>query len=226
MYASVSEAGRPIAVVFDLDGVLTDTAELHFQSWMDLAGEFDIPFDRQANEQLRGLSRRESLRLFLGTHAARFTPEQQTAIMDSKNQRYVERVSRMTPADALPGARELLVALRERGVRTAVASSSKNARPVLEKLEMGELLDAIVDGHDAPASKPDPQAFLLAAERLDVPPARCVVIEDAESGVAGALVAGMKVVGVGPVQRVGAAHRVVSAVRDLTAEAVLSLLDA
>jgi kojibiose phosphorylase len=213
-------------VVFDLDGVLTDTAELHFQSWMDLAREFDIPFDRQANEQLRGLSRPESLRLFLGTHASRFTPEQQTAIMDAKNKLYVERVRRMTPADALPGARELLVALRERGVRTAVASSSKNARPVLDKLDMGALLDAVVDGHDAPASKPDPLVFLLAAERVGVPPAKCVVVEDAESGVAGALAAGMKVVGVGPVQRVGAAHRVVSAMRDLTAETVLSLVDA
>ena len=217
--------GPHVAVIFDLDGILTDTADLHFQSWMDLSREMGIPFDRAANEALRGLSRPDSLRIFLGEHAARFTPAQQADIMARKNDRYIERLADMGPDDALPGALELLESLRKRGVRTAVASSSRNAKLVLEKLEFGRLLDAVVDGNDVELSKPDPRVFLTAAERIGVPPARCVVIEDAESGVAGALVASMKVIGVGPIERVGRAHRIVAALSELDAESVLALLD-
>ena len=213
------------AVIFDLDGVLTDTAELHFQSWMDVSRKFDIPFERAANEALRGLSRPDSLKLFLGKHAARFSAEQQADIMARKNACYLERVAQMGPDNALPGARQLVESLRERGVPVAVASSSKNAKQVLDNLAMLGLFDAIVDGNDVTASKPDPRVFLVAAERLEVPPARCVVIEDAESGVAGALAGGMKVIGVGPAERVGEAHKVVAAMSELDAEAALQLLD-
>ena len=222
---NTSNAGRPsAAAIFDLDGVLTDTAELHFQSWLELAKKLEIPFDRQANEALRGLSRVESLKIFLGEHAARFSRQEQAEIMTRKNDRYVRQVARMTPDDLLPGARELLASLRQLGVPVAVASSSKNARPVIDRLDIEPLLDAIVDGHDIERSKPDPRVFLLASERLGVPPAGCVVVEDAESGVAAALAAGMKVVGVGPVERVGKAHRVVRSVVELGAESLLALL--
>jgi len=212
------------AVIFDLDGVLTDTAELHFQSWLEISREIGVPFDRQANEALRGLSRADSLRVFLGPHAVRFTPQQQAGIMDRKNDLYVARVRRMTPDDLLPGSRELLEDLRGRGVGVAVASSSKNTRLVLEKLRIEPLLDAVVDGNDITRSKPDPEVFLLAARRLGVPPQRCVVVEDAESGVAAGLAAGMKVVGIGPPQRVGRAHLVVASVVALDPDAVLGLL--
>ena len=218
-------AHPPVAVIFDLDGVLTDTAELHFQSWMDISRELGVPFDRAANEALRGLSRPDSLRLFLGEHAAFLTPAQQADIMEQKNERYLRRVANMGPQDALPGARELVESLRAAGARTAVASSSKNAKPVLEKLECTALFDAVVDGNDIELSKPDPRVFLAAAERLEVPPERCVVIEDAESGVAGALAAGMRVIGVGPTERVGAAHKVVAALTELDAESTLALLN-
>lgn len=218
-------ASANVAVIFDLDGVLTDTADLHFQSWMGLARELAIPFDRDTNEALRGLSRADSLKLFLGTHASRFTPEQQAEIMAEKNRRYLERVSHLGPANVLPGVRGLLEALRRRGVPTAVASSSKNAWPVLERLGIQSLFDVVVDGNDIPQSKPDPRVFLVAAERLGVPPVACIVVEDAESGVAGALAGGMKVIGVGPAERVGRAHKLVGAVGQLDADSVLAMLE-
>lgn len=212
------------AVIFDLDGVITDTVELHFQSWLELSREYGIPFDRGDNEALRGLSREDSLRLFLGGHAGRFTPEQQARILEEKNARFLARLSHLTPADTLPGARELLDELRRRGVPVAVASSSKNSRLVLERLGLHDAFDAVADGRDLVRSKPDPEVFLIAARRLGAPPAACVVIEDAESGVAGALAAGMKVIGIGPVQRVGAAHLIVGSVAELDAETVLGVL--
>lgn len=211
------------AVIFDLDGVLVDTAELHYQSWADLAREHEIPFDRAANEALRGLSRPESLKIFLGTHAQRFTEQERLAIMDAKNTRYIERLKELKPEDALPGARELLEALRARGVKVAVASSSKNARPAIEQIEIGHLLDAVVDGRDITHSKPHPEVFLKAAQKLNTPPARCVVVEDAESGVEGALAAGMAVIGIGPPERVGKANHIVAGVADLDVDTVLSV---
>lgn len=212
------------AVIFDLDGVLTDTAELHYQSWQWLMDEMGIRFDRQANEALRGLSRVESLETILGERSPEFTPEQKEEITGRKNEDYVSRVARMTPADLLPGAADLLRELRERDVAIAVASSSKNARAVLVHLGIEALLDAVVDGNDVGESKPDPRVFLEAAERLGVEPSRCVVIEDATSGVAAALAAGMRVVGIGPRQRVGRAHRVKPTIAALGADELLELL--
>jgi beta-phosphoglucomutase len=191
-----------IAVIFDLDGVLTDTAELHYQSWQRLMDEVGVPFDRRINEALRGLSRRESLETILGARSGEFAERQKEEIARRKNDEYLTRVVRMTPADLLPGAGELLQTLRKRGAAVAVASSSKNAEAVLDRLGIRPLLDVLVDGNDIERSKPDPEVFLRAAERLGVPPARCVVVEDAASGVAAALAAGMRVVGLGPPERV------------------------
>jgi beta-phosphoglucomutase len=212
------------AVIFDLDGVLTDTAELHYQSWQWLMDQMGIPFDRQANEALRGLSRVESLETILGERSGEFTPEQKQEIARRKNEEYVSRVARMTPADLLPGAGDLLRELRQRGVAIAVASSSKNAQAVLVRLGIEALLDAVVDGNDVEESKPDPRVFLEAAERLGVEPSQCVVIEDATSGVAAALEAGMWVVGIGPPQRVGRAHRARPTIAALRADELLELL--
>jgi beta-phosphoglucomutase len=215
---------RQVGVIFDLDGVLADTAELHFQSWMDLARELGIQFDRLRNEALRGLSRADSLRLFLGEAAGRFDLRQQAELMERKNRYYLRRVAELTAAEVLPGARELLLDLRRRGASLAIASSSRNARIVLERLELLSLPDVIVDGYDVEKTKPDPEIFLLAARRLGLPLQRCVVVEDAESGVAAALAAGAKVVGIGPPERVGRAHLVVSAIAELDADTLLGLV--
>ncbi len=212
------------AVIFDLDGVLTDTAELHYQSWQRLMDEIGVPFDRQVNEALRGLSRGESLETILGERLSEFAEEQKEEIARRKNNEYLARVAKMTPADLSPGAGELLQALRARGAAVAVASSSKNAKAVLDRLGIRPLLDVLVDGNEIQRSKPDPEVFLRAAERLGVPAARCVVVEDAASGVNAARAAGMRVVGLGPPDRIGRADLVKAAIGDLKADELLELL--
>lgn len=191
-------------MIFDLDGVITDTAEYHYRAWQRLADESDLPFDRQANEALRGVSRAGSLRMLLGDREVDQTTFD--AMMDRKNGYYVASLQDMSPADALPGAVELVEACRRAGLLVAIGSSSKNAPFVLEKLGLDERFDAVVDGTMVERAKPAPDLFLEAARLLEVEPSACIVIEDAASGVDAALAAGMIAVGVGPEERVGHAH--------------------
>jgi beta-phosphoglucomutase len=193
-----------LGAIFDLDGVLTDTSEFHYQGWKRLADEEDLPFDRQANEALRGISRRESLRLLLQDKIV--PEEEQLAMMERKNRYYQELIASLTPGDLLPGARDLLEELRSAGIKTAIGSASKNAKEVIQRLEIDSLVDALSDGFSVERPKPAPDLFLNAAEQLQIPPEQCVVFEDAEAGVNAALAAGMWVVGIGPSERVGAAH--------------------
>jgi len=213
-----------VAVIFDLDGVLTDTAELHYRSWQRLADELQLPFDRHANEAFRGLTREQCLGLFLGPRAAQHSLSEQQALADRKNEYYLAFVERLSPSDLFPGAADLLRALRQHGLLIGLASSSRNAHVVAARIGLRPLLDVIVDGNDVTDSKPDPRVFQTAAQRLDVPPAHCVVVEDAAAGVTAARAAGMRVVGLGPPERVGHAHLVVSELRDLTPTILLRLL--
>jgi beta-phosphoglucomutase len=192
------------AVIFDLDGVLTDTAEYHYLGWQRLADEEGIPFDREANEALRGVSRRDSLLRLLGDREVE--PAAFDEMMERKNGYYLDSLKDMSPADLLPGAVELVVDAKRRGRKVAIGSSSKNAPFVLDKLGIAELFDAVADGNAVEQAKPAPDLFLAAAERLGVPPETCVVIEDAASGVDAALAAGMVAVGIGPAERIGHAH--------------------
>jgi beta-phosphoglucomutase len=191
-------------VIFDLDGVLTDTAEYHYRAWQKVADEEDIPFDRQANEALRGLSRRDSLLALLGD---RTLPEaQMLEWMARKNDYYLELIQHMSPADLLPGAGELIDELKANGMKVAIGSASKNAKQAIALLGIGDRIDAISDGYSVTHSKPAPDLFLHAAEQLDLAPVSCIVVEDAASGVDAAIAAGMWAVGLGPIERVGAAH--------------------
>lgn len=202
-------------VVFDLDGVLVRTDHLHFQAWKLLADELGIPFDEQKNHQLRGVSREESLRRIYGDlplpDAAAFAAQ-----CTSKNTWYVELVGQMSPADILPGALDLLRALRAAGIRTAIASASKNAGIVLERTGLGAYIDAVIDGGMVTASKPDPQGFYLAAQHLRCLPWNCLGVEDAAAGVEAIHRAGMVAVGVG--DQVDAAEVVVPGTADLTVD--------
>jgi kojibiose phosphorylase len=211
-------------VIFDLDGVLVDTAEFHYRAWQALADRIGVPFDRQANEALRGVDRMNSLLLLLGPHASRFSEADKEAFCAEKNAQYVQLIADISPADLLPGAGELLAALREAGIPAAVASSSKNARPVVKSLGIEGLLTAIVDGSEVHRAKPDPALFLLAAERLGQTPAQCVVVEDAEAGVDAGLAGGMRVIGIGDPARVGAAHRVVNGTDGISVAMIRALL--
>lgn len=194
------------AFLFDLDGVLTDTSEYHYQGWKRLADEENIPFGRVENEALRGVSRRESLEILL--KGRRLTEQQMLAWMERKNTYYVELIKQMTPADILPGSLELLTELRQAGIKIAIVSSSKNASTVLERLQLMPYIDLVVDGSSGLPSKPAPDLFLRAAQGLGVPAAECLVVEDAAAGIEAGLAAGMRTLGLGPVERVGAAELV------------------
>ncbi len=194
------------AFLFDLDGVLTDTSEHHYQAWKRLAEELGISFTREDNEALRGVSRRQSLALLLkGRPVSEDEAEQ---LMQHKNSFYLDLVRHMQPGDLLPGAADLLRELRTANLRAAIVSSSKNAPLVIERLGIGALVDWIVDGNAPARSKPAPDLFLLAAEKLRLPPAACIVVEDAAAGIEAAQAAGMRAIGLGPQERVGAADLV------------------
>jgi len=190
-------------VIFDLDGVLTDTADLHYLAWQKLADEEGIPFNRQANEALRGVSRRASLMLILGDRP--YSEAQIEEMMERKNRYYMELIQNMTPNQLLLGALELLNELRQAGIKIAIGSGSKNARTVLERLGIADKVDAIADGYSVEQPKPAPDLFLYAAKLLGIEPAQSVVVEDAAAGVEAAKAAGMWAVGLGPVERVGMA---------------------
>lgn len=188
----------PAAVIFDVDGVLVYTDRLQERAWREVARREGLPFPEGLADRLRGVSRARSLELLLGEAYGSFSPEHRASLMEYKNRVFLDAARGLTPADSIPGVRALLLVLGGAGVRLAAASASRNARLVLDRVGLSPLLHAIVDGHDAPRAKPDPQVFMLAAEKLHVEPARCVVVEDALSGVEAAVHAGMAVVGVGP----------------------------
>jgi beta-phosphoglucomutase len=204
----ITDAQSPIlniqGFIFDLDGVLTDTAELHYLAWQKLADEEGIPFNRQANEALRGVSRRASLMLIIGDR-----PDSEAQIeemMERKNRYYIKLIENMTFQDLLPGAIALLDELRQAGIKIGIGSASKNARTVIERLGIGDKIDAIADGYSVQQPKPAPDLFLYAAKQLGLEPEQSVVVEDAAAGIEAALAAGMWAVGLGPIERVGAAH--------------------
>ena len=208
-------------LIFDLDGVITDTAELHYRAWQRMADEAGLPFDRRANEALRGISRRESLGRVLGERTV--SEAEADVLMDRKNGYYRELLQTMTPSDVLPGSIELVEAARARGLRVAIASASRNAREVLDRLGIADHFDAICDGHTVEAAKPAPDLFLAAAAALGLPPGECVVFEDAADGVAAAQAAGMAAVGIGPPERVGSAEMILDGLADAELDAILLL---
>ena len=213
------------AVIFDLDGVLTDTIEPHYLSWQALMNELGVPFDRDLNDRLRGLCRAESLEIILGKRSGDFTPEHKRDIMRRKNDVFLALVAKMSPADLYPGAGELLRDLKQRGVPLAVASSSRNADVVLRQIGAREYFDVVLDANDVTESKPDPAVFFEAARRLGTRPECCVVIEDGVAGVEAALRANMAVVGLGPPERVARAHIIRRVIGELTTDELLAAPD-
>lgn len=192
--------------IFDLDGVLTDTAEYHFRGWKRLAEEEGIPFNREDNEALRGIPRRESLMLII---KGRPYPEEKILeMMERKNRYYLEYIREITPSDLLPGARELLEEIRAAGLKIAIGSASKNTCEVIDRLGIGQFIDAISDGYSVERQKPAPDLFLHAAAQLNLPPKACAVVEDAAAGIEAALAGGFRTIGLGPPARVGKAELV------------------
>lgn len=193
------------AILFDLDGVLTDTSEYHFEAWRRLAAEEGISFTRKDNDRLRGVSRRQSLEYILGTR--KVSEKEAQELMERKNAYYVDYVAHMKRSDILPGVVPLLTYLRRKSLKSAIVSGSRNARLVADRTGLTKLVDAIVDGSRAKMGKPDPALFEIAAQELGVPPGECVAVEDAAAGVEAAHRAGMACIGVGA-SATGAEHMI------------------
>ena len=190
--------GTAKAVIFDLDGVLVTTDNCHFLAWNRMAQEEGIPFDRKINDRLRGVSRMESLEIILEKSPRTYTEEEKLALAERKNNYYKELIGTLERDAILPGALAMLDFCRTHKLKTAIGSSSKNTKAILTRLGMTELFDAIADGNDIKHSKPAPDVFLCAAEKLGLAPALCLVAEDADAGIAAAKAAGMRVIAVGP----------------------------
>ena len=179
-------------IIFDLDGVLISTDKFHYLAWKQLADKLGIPFSEKDNEQLRGVSRMESLELVLKNDpSVKLTDEEKIAAATEKNDCYREYLKTMTPDDVSAEVRETLTALHDMGYKLSVGSSSKNARFILSQTDLTRYFDAIADGNDIKNSKPDPEVFLTAASFLGLDPAVCAVVEDAEAGLEAAVAAKM-----------------------------------
>jgi len=184
-------------VIFDLDGVIVTTDEYHYRAWKKIAMDEEIYFDRKINERLRGVSRMQSLEIILERTDSKYTEEEKVRLAERKNNYYKEYINQLNSRDILPGALPLMEQLKMEKIRIAVGSSSKNCDTILERIGLSSYFDAVVSGNDISRSKPDPEVFLLAAQRLCLEPGSCLVVEDALAGVTAALQAGMKVLAVG-----------------------------
>jgi len=198
------------AIIFDLDGVIVDTAVFHYLAWKKLANTMGFDLTEAQNEQLKGISRMESLDILLkiGNKGSLSTAEKQQ-LATSKNKWYRENILKMTPKDILPGVMEFLETLKNADYKMAIGSSSKNAGTILERIGLKNYFDAVVDGTKISRSKPDPEVFLKGAQELNIPPEQCLVFEDAESGIEAAKNAGMKTIGVGKPENLPKADKVI-----------------
>ena len=185
------------AAIFDLDGVIVDTAKYHYLAWKRLANDLGFDFTETDNERLKGVSRTRSLEILLEIGELTLDAEAKAQLAEKKNSWYVDDISRMSASEILAGAAEYLQYLRAKDVKIALGSASKNAPLILERIGISSLFDAIIDGNKVSKAKPDPEVFLRAAEELDILPEECVVFEDAEAGIEAALRAGMGAVGIG-----------------------------
>lgn len=203
------------ACLFDLDGVIVDTAKYHYIAWKKLAEQLGFDFSETDNERLKGVSRMASLDILLEIGGISITPAEKERLAHQKNEHYVSFITQMQADEVLPGAREFLKACRKADIATALGSASKNAMTILERLELTDLFDVVVDGTHTTKAKPDPEVFLKGAEALKVNPAHCVVFEDAEAGVEAALAAGMKCVGIGHPEVLTKAHLIIDGLHQM-----------
>ncbi len=184
-------------IIFDLDGVICSTDEYHFQAWKALAESLGIPFDRERNNLLRGVSRMQSLEIILEKGGKTYTDEEKAAFAEEKNTLYRQLLGRMSTADLSDDVKNTLTALRGAGLRLAVGSSSKNTPFILERIGLDGFFDAVADGNCITHSKPHPEVFLKAAEMIGLPPAVCLVVEDAHAGVEAAVAGGFDCAAIG-----------------------------
>jgi beta-phosphoglucomutase len=211
------------ACIFDLDGVIVDTAKYHFMAWRRLAKELGFEFTLADNEALKGVSRMASLEILLRVGGLMPGEKEKEELAARKNRWYVEFITGMTPDEILPGSIRLLKQLRKEGILTAIGSASKNARTILDGIKITDMFDVIVDGNKIHTAKPDPEVFVTGARELNTDPSCCVVFEDAQAGVEAALAGGMKCVGVGDPKLLGKADLVFPNLRKITVSQLKNL---
>jgi beta-phosphoglucomutase len=203
------------ACIFDLDGVIVDTARYHFLGWKRLTDQLGINFTEEDNERLKGVSRMASLEIILEIGKRELDEKQKLEYATLKNNWYVDFISKMTPDEILPGCLEFINELKSAGIKVAVGSASKNTPTILERVGILHLFDAVADGNNVKKAKPDPEVFLKAASLLGVKPDECVVFEDAAAGVKAALNAGMICVGIGSPKILKEAHLIVHGLNEM-----------
>ena len=204
------------AVIFDLDGVLVTTDELHFEAWKRLAEELDITgFTKDDNARQRGVSRMASLEVVLEKTDRKFSDDEKLALAEKKNDMYVKSLSTLSPDDVLSGVNDFITYLKNNRIKTAVGSASKNTPMILEKTGLADKFDAVSCGLDTQKSKPDPEVFLIAANRLDIPYSECLVVEDSDAGIEAAKAGGMYAIAVGAAEGNKMADISVASVNDL-----------
>ncbi|MFT4598851.1 MAG: beta-phosphoglucomutase [Bacteroidia bacterium] len=180
------------ACIYDLDGVITDTAKYHYQSWKWVADQLEYNLTEKQNQKLKGIGRKESLDKILKWSGARISEAEKSNLLQKKNQMYLEQIDHMTPEEIFEGFKTFNALIKKEGIKVAIGSSSRNAIRIIDKLDLVLDFHAIVDGGMTENSKPEPDIFLLAAEKLGVPPEECLVIEDSQAGLTAAKKAGMK----------------------------------
>lgn len=185
------------AVIFDLDGVIVTTDDCHYTAWKKMADDEGIYFDRKINERLRGVSRMQSLEIILEKSDKPYTEQEKIALAAKKNAYYVDLIQKLTPHDVLGGVTENLKTLKERGIKIAIGSSSKNTPIILNRIGLADYFDAVSDGNNIKNSKPDPEVFIKAAEMLNIAPENCMIVEDADAGIEAGKRAGMKTFALG-----------------------------
>jgi beta-phosphoglucomutase len=211
----------PKAIIFDLDGVLTDTSEYHYQAWKHLADDEGIPFTREENDaHLRGVGRRDSLLYLLKGRTV--SEAQMQEMMDRKNRYYAELIKNMSPKDVVPGGVDLLKEIRRAGIKTAIASASKNTMTVLQLLDLVSYFDGIADGNSVVHGKPAPDVFIFAAGLVNTPTPDCLGVEDATAGIEAIKAAGMMALGIGPKERFPMADKVMANLENKTLQDLLA----
>jgi beta-phosphoglucomutase len=211
------------ACIFDLDGVIVDTAKYHFLAWKRLSNQLGIEFTEEDNERLKGVSRMASLEIIIEIGKKSLTEEKKLELATLKNSWYTEYISKMTPAEILPGCLDFLKELKGAGVLIAIGSASKNTPAILERVGILHLFDAVADGNNVKNAKPDPEVFLKAAELLKVRPGVCTVFEDAAAGIQAALSAGMMSIGIGSPEILKNAHLVVKGLSEMSLDKLRSI---
>jgi beta-phosphoglucomutase len=212
------------AFIFDLDGVIVDTAKFHYLAWKELANELGFNFTEEQNEQLKGVSRVASLEILLNIGKIQLSNERKEILLKEKNEQYLGYISKMGQDEILPGIKKLLAYLKENQIPFCLGSASKNARLILKILDLYDLFDAIVDGNDVSSAKPDPEVFLIAAKKLNKDPHDCIVIEDARAGIQAANNAQMISIGVGDKKVLNEAGFVINNTGELTIDFVKKLI--